>query len=66
MITQESYMTVVGLADHWRVCEDTIYKLLRNGDIEAFKVGGQWRIPQTSIKKYSVYPIDDPKLPETS
>tara|TARA_R110000824_G_scaffold223565_1_gene411318 strand:+ start:1232 stop:1420 length:189 start_codon:yes stop_codon:yes gene_type:complete len=58
MACTEEYMTVVGVANHFRVCEDTIYKLLRTGDLKGIKIGGQWRIAKSVIEQYATYPCN--------
>lgn len=32
--------------------KNTALRLVQSGEIEAFRVGNQWRIAQNSIKKY--------------
>lgn len=31
---------------------NTAYSLLNDGSIEAIKIGGHWRVPESSITKY--------------
>ena len=38
MTTEKAY-DIVSLAKHWRCHRDTIYELIRNGKLRAFKVG---------------------------
>ena len=32
--------------------KNTLYNLLRNGDINAFKIGKVWKIPKSSVDDY--------------
>lgn len=34
-----------------KIDRKTLYKLLKNGDIPAIKLGAQWRIPEEEIAK---------------
>jgi excisionase family DNA binding protein len=45
-------MTVPELAKYLRVHPSTIYRLLKRGDIPAFKVGADWRVNRESINKW--------------
>lgn len=36
-----SVYSVATLADHWGCGTDTVYTLIRSGDLRAFKVGGK-------------------------
>jgi excisionase family DNA binding protein len=46
-------MTVKELADYWRVHPTTIYRLLREGKIPAFRVGMDWRFNREAIDAYT-------------
>jgi len=48
---RESYNTVKDLAIRWNVSSDTIYRMINEGDLSAFKVRGVWRIPTSEITK---------------
>lgn len=44
---------VPGLAQHWGVCTDTIYSLVRNGELQHFKLGGKLiRIRADEVERY--------------
>ena len=34
------------------VSETVVYRLLRSGEIRAFKIGSLWRIPESSVDAY--------------
>ena len=38
-------------ADELKVCEETVKRLLRNGNIKGFRVGNRWRIKEEEIIK---------------
>ena len=45
-------MTVMELADYLRVHPTTIYRLLKLGQLPAFKVGSDWRFNVESIDRW--------------
>lgn len=45
-------MTVMELADYLRVHPTTIYRLLKLGQLPAFKVGSDWRFTVESIDRW--------------
>ena len=46
-------MTVREVAEYLKVKERTIYRLVAQGDIPAFKVGGSWRFRKGEIDKWT-------------
>lgn len=41
------------LAEHWECDEQLVRKLIRSGELEAFKLGGTlWRITQEAVEEY--------------
>ena len=45
-------LTIKQVADYLRVNERTIYKLVSEEKIPAFKVGGSWRFQQKAIARW--------------
>lgn len=45
-------LTVDDLCEKLQVSRNTVYQLLESGEIEGFKVGRNWRIPNNSISSY--------------
>ena len=45
-------MTVKDIAEYLNMHPMTIYKLVKGGNIPAFKVGTSWRIKRESISKW--------------
>jgi len=45
-------MTVKEIAKYLDVHPMTIYKLVKKGEIPAFKVGGQWRFREVALNKW--------------
>lgn len=45
-------LTVGELAEYLKVHPSTIYRLLKNGEIPAFKVGSDWRFNTESIDNW--------------
>lgn len=45
--------SVASLADHWGCGSDTVYSLIRSGDLRAFKLGGKLlRIRADEVESY--------------
>ena len=45
-------MTVAEVAEYLQLHRDTLYKLLRKGQIPAFKIGGDYRFDRDAIEKW--------------
>lgn len=45
-------MTVREVADFLRLTETTVYNLLQKGTLPGKKIGGQWRISQTTLTQW--------------
>ncbi|MBC8505981.1 MAG: helix-turn-helix domain-containing protein [Chloroflexi bacterium] len=45
-------MTVSEVAEYLRMGQSTIYKLLKEKRIPAFKIGGSWRFKRTALDKW--------------
>lgn len=45
-------MTVREASERLQISRNTAYSLLKRGDIEGYKVGRMWRIPDKSILNY--------------
>lgn len=50
-------LTVDDLCEKLQVSRNTAYQLLESGEIKGFKVGRNWRIPNSSISLYIVNQI---------
>ena len=50
-------LTVDDLCEKLQISRNTAYQLLESGDVEGFKVGRNWRIPNNSISSYIVNQI---------
>lgn len=50
-------LTVDDLCEKLQVSRNTAYQLLESGEIKGFKVGRNWRIPNSSISSYIVNQI---------
>lgn len=54
---QESYVeliTIDELCELLLIGRSTAYRLLRNNDIKAFKIGKVWKISKASIEQYII------------
>jgi excisionase family DNA binding protein len=48
----DEIMTIKELAAYLKVTEKSLYRLLSNGKLPAFKVGGAWRFRREEIDKW--------------
>lgn len=48
----EDILTVPELAEALRIGTTQAYKLLKSGNISAFKTGKDWKIPKKSVIQY--------------
>jgi excisionase family DNA binding protein len=47
-------MTVNDLADYLRVHRSTVYRLLKNRQLPAFRVGSDWRFTTEAIDRWRI------------
>ena len=45
-------LTVKELSNYFRVCPSTIYRLLKTGQLRAFKIGSDWRFNVEEITRW--------------
>jgi excisionase family DNA binding protein len=45
-------MTLQDVADYLNCHYGTVYRLIRSGDIPAFRLGGNWRFMRSEIEKW--------------
>lgn len=45
----EVIFTTATLAERWHCCVDTVERMLRNGEVRAFRVGHRWRIAESAV-----------------
>ena len=62
MATDSKVLTVGELSDYLRVHRSTIYRLLKKGQLPAFKIGSDWRFTtddpdDARIKLKHLYPL---------
>jgi len=48
----ERLMTIKELAEYLQLEEHTIYKMVRKGEIPAYKIAGQWRFKREMIEEW--------------
>ncbi|HAA85874.1 MAG TPA: hypothetical protein DCE14_05960 [Kosmotogaceae bacterium] len=48
----DEVMTIQEVADYLKLTRQTVYKLLKNGDLKAFKIGRSIRILRSEIKRF--------------
>jgi excisionase family DNA binding protein len=49
---EKNFWNTYELAEYLRISYDTANRMLRTGKIEAYKVGGDWRIRPEVVEKY--------------
>jgi len=54
MAAQQRFLTLADVADVLNISASQVYALVRNGDLEAIKIGGrgQWRVEQAKLEEY--------------
>jgi len=51
----ESIYTINEVAEKFHYQRSTVWRWIKNGKIEAVKVGGQWRITEAALVKFLGY-----------
>jgi excisionase family DNA binding protein len=51
-MTQEKFMTTKEVAQYLRVDQYTIYRLVTQKKIPAFKIGNQWRFKRSVLERW--------------
>lgn len=52
------WWTVKEVAEHWRISDDTVMRMISRDELKAQKFGGQWRIHRSVIEAF-----EKPALP---
>lgn len=48
-MTNTSFLSVREVAAKFRVSDESVYRLIRSGQLRAIRIGGQWRIPEPAV-----------------
>jgi excisionase family DNA binding protein len=48
----DNLLTPKQVAERLRVSPDTVKRMLRNGEMPGFRLGGQWRIPEDKFEEW--------------
>jgi len=56
-------LTVKETARRLGVCPHTVYTLVREGELPAFRVRNQWRVNETTLARYMQAENPSPSLP---
>lgn len=51
-MTDRTYLTIQEVAKRFGVNTTTVYRLVKQGRLPAFKVGNQWRFSQTRLDQW--------------
>ena len=51
-MTDDQFLSVDALASRWAVSPDTVYNLIRCGELQASKIGRVWRISLQAVHQY--------------
>lgn len=54
-------LTVDDLCRRLKVGENTVYQLLKSGQVGGFKVGQTWRVPQDNLNLYFSRKLEEKK-----
>ena len=57
----DSYLTLREVAELLKLSEKTLYRLVQQGKLPSFKVGGSWRFRRTDIEKWIANQIKSQK-----
>jgi excisionase family DNA binding protein len=49
---EKPYLTVEDVAKRFGVNVTTVYRLVQQGKLPAFKVGNQWRVSETRLEEW--------------
>jgi excisionase family DNA binding protein len=60
-VPMNEVLTVAEVAAFLRVNRSTVYKLIRRGELPAFKVGSDWRFNRTQIEELFKFRTPDPE-----
>lgn len=54
MAVQSRFLTLADVAEVLNISASQVYALVRNGELEAIKIGGrgQWRVEQAKLEEY--------------
>lgn len=52
MPTQDRFLTVREVADLMRVSTMTVYRLIKQGDLQAARVGRSYRLRESAVEAY--------------
>ncbi|HJU29514.1 MAG TPA: helix-turn-helix domain-containing protein, partial [Candidatus Binataceae bacterium] len=59
----EDFFTIDELAEYLRVHPTTIYRLLRQGRLPGFRVGGNWRFRRGLIEQWQTQQTSETRKP---
>ena len=59
-MTSPALLTVAEVADLFRVSSMTVYRLIRNGELPAVRVGRSYRVREDDLKSYLQAQVVDP------
>lgn len=51
-MSEQSYLTIEDVAQRFGVNVTTVYRLVQQGKLPAFKVGNQWRFSETRLEEW--------------
>ena len=52
MMTNRPYLSIQEVARRFRVNTTTVYRLVKEGRLPAFKVGNQWRFSEERLQQW--------------
>ena len=52
MMDPNEIMQIVEVMEYLNIGKNTMYGLLKSGELNAFKIGKVWKIPRKSVEEY--------------
>ena len=65
MVKEKATMTVKEMAEYLGIGKASAYRLIREGQVPALKIGRQFRIPIACIDEWVMDQVTDPKTVST-
>ncbi len=62
MAEEEKYLNIEEVASRFGVTPSTVYRLVQQGKLPGFKIGGQWRFSEHSLKSWVVDQVTAERL----
>ena len=58
-VTQDEYLTATEVAQRLKLNVETIYALMKSGELPAARIGGRWRIEASALREWFMAHVQD-------